>query len=366
MSKSNLTNLKRYLLVITVIMASTFFSSCSTDDSVWNEPGSSTTNATGNSGGNSASKESTDGYYTPQSKVADVINDPAFGSFGRLLFPVDRNVSPSMTLSQVSTSNVYLWYPYIRVEKTVEILNYLHSQALKGEQIFYNIYSPEEIEADPSKADTGIFVFRGEAGKPFAITNAGGGFAYVGAMHDSFPHSLELSKAGYTAFALIYRPDEPYSDLARAISLVTANAEALGVAKDNYSLWGGSAGARMAATLGNRVNLIRLTGNPDIPQAAAVIMQYTGYSSASEFDPPTYNCVGSNDGIASWRTMQNRLQRLSAMGIPTEFHVYDGLSHGFGIGTGTVAEGWVDDAINFWEANMNHDDSAGVPPVYAD
>lgn len=108
-----------------------------------------------------------------------------------------------------------MWYPYIRVEKTVEILNYLHSQAAKGEQIFHRIYSEEEINEDPSKADTGIFVFRGTPGKPFAITNAGGGFAYVGAMHDSFPHSLELSKAGYTAFALIYRPDDPYNDLAR-------------------------------------------------------------------------------------------------------------------------------------------------------
>lgn len=63
--------------------------------------------------------------------------------------------------------------------------------------------------------------------------------------------------------------------------------------------------------------------------------------------------------------MQNRLQRLSAMGIPTEFHVYKGLGHGFGIGTGTVAEGWVSDAIRFWKANMHADDS-GIPPVYAD
>lgn len=121
----------------------------------------------------------------------------------------------------------------------------------------------------------------------------------------------------------------------------------------------------MAATLGNRANLIQLTGDPGVPQASAVIMQYTGYSFVSEFDPPTYNCVGSNDGIASWRTMENRLQRLSAMGIPTEFHVYKGLGHGFGIGTGTVAEGWVSDAIRFWEANM-HADNSGIPPVYAD
>ena len=28
----------------------------------------------------------------------------------------------------------------------------------------------------------------------------------MGAMQDSFPHALELSKMGYNAFALIYRP----------------------------------------------------------------------------------------------------------------------------------------------------------------
>lgn len=305
-------------------------------------------------------------YYSSESTVSDVINDHAFGDFGRLLFPVDRPVSPSMTLAQVSTSSVYMWYPYIQIEKTVEILNYLHSQSAKGEKIFYNIYSSDEMKADPSKADTGIFVFKGKEGNPFAIANAGGGFAYVGAMHDSFPHSLELCRAGYTAFALIYRPDDPYNDLARAITFIQENSEILGVEKSNYSLWGGSAGARMAATLGNLAYLRQLTGDADIPQASAVIMQYTGYSSVSKYDPPTYNCVGSSDGIAPWRTMQNRLDRLSAMGIPTEFHVYEGLGHGFGIGTGTVAEGWVNDAINFWKSNMKPSGNSGVTPVRPD
>lgn len=352
-----------YNLSITILLTFSL-ASCSTGNNIWDTSEIQTnTNDTNMINENT---EDIEQYFTPQSTVKDVISDPAFGNFGRLLFPVDRSISADMTLAQVSTSNVYLWYPYIRVEKTVEILNYLHTRALNGQQIFYSIYSPEEIAADRSKADTGIFMFKGETGKPFAITNAVGGFAYVGAMHDSFPHSLEIRRAGYTAFALIYRPDDPYNDLARAITYIYNNADELGVEKDNYSLWGGSAGARMAATLGNKEILTMLTGNPELPQAAAVIMQYTGYSSVSEFDAPTYNCVGSNDGIASWRTMRNRLQQLSALGIPTEFHVYEGLSHGFGIGTGTVAEGWVNDAIKFWEDNMNKDNSAGIPPVYAD
>ena len=48
--------------------------------------------------------------------------------------------------------------------------------------------------------------------------------------------------------------------------------------------------------------------------------------------------------------MEARLAQLESMGIPTEFHAYKGLQHGFGIGTGTVAEGWIDDAVAFWDA----------------
>ena len=49
-----------------------------------------------------------------------------------------------------------------------------------------------------------------------------------------------------------------------------------------------------------------------------------------------------------------------------KFHVYEGLGHGFGIGTGTVAEGWVEDAIDFWKENMKQDANSGITPVYAD
>ena len=43
---------------------------------------------------------------------------------------------------------------------------------------------------------------------------------------------------------------------------------------------------------------------------------------------------------------------MRADGIPTEFHRYPGLGHGFGLGTGTSAEGWLDDAVDFWEQQM--------------
>ncbi len=355
-------------MTVLILSAMLLCASCAEDEDIIKEGDSMRPETEITAGGDKESdnKPSANGKFTLSSTVADVISNPAFEDFGHLLFPVDRNISRSMTLADISSSSVYVWYSHIQPEKTVEIINRLYNDAVAGKQIFYRIYSDAEIAANPSKAYTGLFLFRGEAGKPFAIANAGGGFMYVGAMHDSFPHSLEISNAGYNAFALIYRPDDPYSDLARAIEFIHDNAVDLGVKSNDYSLWGGSAGARMAAVAGNKAYLQQITGRTDIPQASAVIMQYTGYTQASQYDAPTYVCVGSNDGIASWRNMQGRLQRLSAMGIPTEFHVYEGLGHGFGIGTGTVADGWVNDALKFWQKNMKTGDSAGIPPVYSD
>ena len=49
--------------------------------------------------------------------------------------------------------------------------------------------------------------------------------------------------------------------------------------------------------------------------------------------------------------MKRRIDALAAMGVPTEYHSYPGLGHGFGLGIGTVAEGWLDLAVAFWEQN---------------
>lgn len=236
------------------------------------------------------------GPFTADTPVEAVQQDGAFGDYGRLLFPVDTGYWSGDTLGELQLT----WYNNIDPEETVEIVNTLWQRAEAGETVFYDIYTEAEKAQDPDKADTGLFFFKGEAGAPFAVCNAGGGFAYVGAMQDSFPHALELSKRGYNAFALIYRP-----------------------------------GA---------------FGEEDLPQPAAVVLQYTGHAEYTPEDPPTFACVGESDWIANWRTMERRLQALQDLGIPTEFHHYPGLPHGFGLGTGTVAEGWLDEAVAFWEA----------------
>lgn len=286
--------------------------------------------------------------YTVNTKISDVLSDTAFGDYGRLIFPVDSGFYSGDTLGELRLT----WYNNIDPNKTVEIANYMKNHAQAGETIFYDIYTDEEKAADPAKADTGLFFFRGDPGARFAICNAGGGFAYVGAMHDSFPHALELSKKGYNAFALIYRPGAQTAceDLARAIAFIFDHADELAVNTDCYSLWGGSAGGRMTAYLSSYGT--QGFGEANYPKPGAAVIQYTGHSEYTKSDPPTFMCVGENDGIANWRTMENRANAMKSVGIDTEFHKYPGLGHGFGLGTGTVAEGWIDDAVAFWEKQM--------------
>lgn len=288
--------------------------------------------------------------YTGDTKVWSVIDDPAFERYGRLIFPVDETIDKGITLSEVGS--ILPWYNYVNSDRTVEIVSYMKTKVERGEKIFYDIYTAEEKAADPAKENTGLFFFRGNPGAKFAIVNAGGGFVYVGAMHDSFPQALELSKKGYNAFALIYRPGAQTAceDLARAIAFIHEHADELEVDTVDYSLWGGSAGARMAAWLGSYGTAA--FGEMDYPRPGAVIMQYTGLSEVNGNEPPTYACVGTSDGIASYRTMESRINQIKANGTDAEIEIFTGLPHGFGLGEGTVAEGWIDRAIRFWEHHM--------------
>ena len=282
--------------------------------------------------------------FTEKTMVREVVEAPEFDGFGKLLFPVDKGYWGGSTLGELRLT----WYSEIRPESTVAVVNRLRADAAGGRKVFYPVYTEQEMERDPHKRDTGLFFFRGKPGGRTAFCNAGGGFAFVGAMHDSFPHALKLSEHGVNAFALIYRPGARTAceDLARAIRFVFEHAEELAVNMDGYSLWGGSAGARMAAWLGSYGT--EEFGERKLPRPAAVVMQYTGLSEWRKSDPPTYAVCGDHDGIASWRGMEQRLKQMSKAGIPTKFRLAKGLGHGFGLGIGTSAEGWLDEALAFW------------------
>lgn len=281
--------------------------------------------------------------------LGELAGHPAFEGGGVLLLPwYGRREDLNASFSEVGTYMPY--HSAIDVPTMLAAVNRLIDDAEQGRSVFYPVYSVEERAHDPRKEEAGLFFFRGREGAPFAVVNPGGGFSYVGSLHESLPLAQVLSDHGYNAFSLSYRAgsgDMAAEDLAHAVAYICEHGNELGVSTEGYSLWGGSAGARMASAVGTYGTAA--FGAPRTPRAATVVMAYTGQSTYTESDPPTYAVVGENDGIASARGMQRRIEALAAAGVPAEIEVFPHLGHGFGLGVGTSAEGWMEEAIVFWE-----------------
>jgi acetyl esterase/lipase len=294
--------------------------------------------------------------------IGDLLGHPAFARFGRLLLPWDdRRYDTTMALRNIGSLLPY--HSHVDPSVVVSSLNRMIDDVSAERTVFYDIYTDAQKESEPSRKDTGLFFFRGQPGAPFAVVAPGGGFAYVGSLHEGFPYAVEISNRGYHAFVLKYRVGHGGSiateDLAAALSYIFQNAESLGVTTADYSLWGSSAGARMAAAIGSHGPA--RYGGSDLPKPSALVLLYTGHSDLASTEPPTFVAVGDRDGIAAPATMEKRVAALRRLGTDVEYRKYSGVGHGFGLGVGTSAEGWIADAVRFWAKQIQRRPNADRP-----
>jgi acetyl esterase/lipase len=292
-------------------------------------------------------------HITTNDTVRRIVNHPAFKGFSRLILPRDNNTYYYDTpLSNVSSLMPY--HSHVAPDIVVGALNHMIDEVKDGKTIFYDLYTEQQKREDPSKEHTGLLYYRGEPGAPFAIVCPGGGFSYVGSLHEGFPLALQISKKKYNAFVIRYRIGSEQSateDLAAAIAYIFRNAEALGVSTGDYSLWGGSAGARMVGNIA--LNGVAGYGGGKMPKPSIVVIAYTGQSSFSKDFPPTFITVSADDGIANVAVVDKRVESLRNAGVEIEYRRYRTAGHGFGLGTGTDAEGWLDNAVRFWEKHLS-------------
>jgi aryl-alcohol dehydrogenase-like predicted oxidoreductase len=113
-------------------------------------------------------------------------------------------------------------------------------------------------------------------------------------------------------------------------------------------------GARMAAAVGSHGSA--RYGGPNLPNPSTVVMVYTAHADLGSSEPPTFVAVGGRDGIASTAAMEKRVAALRRLGTEVMYRKYPGVGHGFGLGGGTSAEGWIVDAVRFWAKQMKRAD----------
>lgn len=286
--------------------------------------------------------------------VRDIVNHPAFKGFGDLLLPWDDN-SDYYNTRLANIGSLMPYHSHVRPEVVLGAINHMIDEVSNGKTIFYDFYTGQQKQQDASKRNTGLFFYRGNPGAPFAIICPGGGFSYVGSLHEGFPLAWEISKKGFNAFVIRYRigsEQRATEDLAAAISYIFRNAEKLGVSTKDYSLWGGSAGARMVGNIS--LSGVSAYNDDNLPKPVTAVIAYTGQSTYSSDFPPAFITVAANDGIANVNTVEKRIENLKAAGVEVEYHRYQNAGHGFGTGKGTDAEGWMDYAIRFWEKHITN------------
>lgn len=292
-------------------------------------------------------------HLATTSTLGELLRHPAFAGHARRLLPRD-DVAIDQTLPIERIGSLLPYHSHVVPEVVVGALNHLVDEVAHGTPVFHEFYTPAQQQADATKASTGLVFFRGRPGAPFALIAPGGGFSYVGSVHEGLPYAREISRQGYNAFVLRYRVGQgggaATEDMAAALAYLFRHAASLGIGTADYSLWGSSAGARMAAAIGSH-GVARFGGGA-LPRPATVVMAYTGHAEVAADEPPTFVVVGERDAIAAPSVMARRVERLRAQGTAVEFHRYPNVGHGFGLGTGTSAEGWVSAAIGFWQRSM--------------
>lgn len=252
---------------------------------------------------------------------------------------------------------------------TINALNYMIDQANADKISIHQVYSESEIEQRDYLKTTKMVFYKGNPDMPTAIVAAGGGYTSVRSDTEGYPYAWKLHEQGYNVFVLRYRVGKDLSasgnqdvvaeagkDMIGAIKYIQENQSRLGVSLDDYSLWGSSAGGGLITSFSYACQAESFE-QLEIPKPAAQMLIYThaDYFNSLKFqadDVPTYTIVGKGDTYGGDVVMDRKVPEMQSAQMVVEYHKYDDYAHGAGLGIGTSAEGWINDAMEFWERQI--------------
>lgn len=268
-------------------------------------------------------------------------------------------------------------FPSLNVPSVLEGLKLLTHRASEGCTVF-NIGENVQLSAFPA-----------QRGARMALICPGGGYSFVCALTEGYPVAKRLNDLGITAFVLHYRTGTaahhpgPLADVARALERINAHADKFGVDTNQYALFGFSAGGHLAASFG--VEQLGF-GRFNAPKPGTIILgypvitmrdwEYTHIGSRKVFlgedvdsaelqnlysveqqistdYPPTYVWHCDRDPDVPVQNARVLADALRKYGVPNLYEEVSGNFHGWGVGDGTPAQGWIQRAVDFWKELRN-------------
>ena len=320
---------------------------------------------------------------TPQTTMGEIRSNPSILGAGVWTYSKEQNLPGTedwcndQTLEKYVSSHV--------AQDCADGLNLLIRNYNAGVQITYKLYSEQEIAEDSSRNNAEFYYY--PASTPdakYALVLSGNILNRTAELKECISTAYQLHQKGYAVFVMRYRayPDNdnngPMEDIARAVKYITGHAQQFGVQTESYALNGYSSGGHLAGLFASDALCYK---NYGLPKPGAVILAYPivqfaestpiyrvgidpfvcgrfyyEYSLAdliTEDYPPVYFWYGRDDltlNLLCWPLQGPALSKaLAAHGVPYKEVVYDHAAHGIGLGRGTAADGWLDEAAAFWE-----------------
>ena len=275
-------------------------------------------------------------------------------------------------------------------QDAVDALNLLIENYNSGLQITYQVYSAEEIAANDQLGMVQLYYFPAKtANAKFALVVPGNGGPTTAELNEGAAVAWQLHEEGYAAFVLRYRSfldasdNAPVKDIGNAVRYIEANAAQFGVQAEDYAICGFSSGGQIVGLLGSDSEVFGYKAF-GIPQPAALLLGYpindffevkpvshvlidpmtlgwryywTNISDVVNANyTPVFFWYGKNDVYMKrmgFCLQGPTLERaLAASGATYKCLVFDNAPHAIGTGRGTDAEGWVQQAVAFWEEQV--------------
>ena len=324
---------------------------------------------------------------TSNTTYQEVLTLPEFSAFPWFILANCNLPDNNWSLKEMQ-DHFYDWM----AESIAYGLNRLLELIHQGIPVVQDIYTAEEKAVSSDKERTKLFYFPAKANAPYVIICPGGAYNALCNLKEGFPVATRFNELGYNAFVLNYRLNpmenrgkealmpKPMEDVAAALRTIAAHQREFGVDPEKYALAGFSSGGHLAGEWGT-LNV----GAPiyDLPRPKALFLGYAavdpsiyplfqgldilrtsmfgqGYTKSemekynvnSHIDPqypPTYIWHCLDDEIIPYKTARLMLQTLKKEKVPCQLREVTHGGHSFGLGDGTEAQGWVEEAVRFWK-----------------